>query len=70
MNDEGQSDFEWVAEPEMYQSSSGESKYSNEDREEKDHLTKGEAALKNAMTKYKNADKIIQINDCRSILCR
>ena len=47
----------------MYQSSSGESKYSNEDLEEKDHLTMGEAALMNAMYKYKNADKIIQIND-------
>lgn len=42
---QGASDYDWVVEPEMYQSSSGESKYSNEDREEKDHLAVGEAAL-------------------------
>jgi len=47
----------------MYQSSSGESKYSNEDRQEKDHLAVGEDALLNAMAKYKNADKIVQLNE-------
>ena len=57
------SDFDWVEDPQMYQSSSGESKYSNEDDQEKDHLALGEDALANAMMKYKNADKIIQINE-------
>ena len=57
MSDE--SDFDMIAEPEMYQSDSGESKYSNEDKEDKDHLAVGEEALLNAMAKYKNADKII-----------
>lgn len=52
-----------VAEPEIYQSDSGESKYSNEDKEEKDHLAVGEKALVNGMAKYKNADKIIQKNE-------
>lgn len=47
----------------MYESDSGESKYSNEDKELKDHLAVGEDALNNAMAKYKNADKIIQLND-------
>ena len=55
-------DYNWVHEPEMYQSSSGEEKYSNEDHDEKDHLSMGEIALVNAMKKYKNADKIDQIN--------
>ena len=61
----GASDYDWVAEPEMYQSSSGESKYSNEDHEEKDHLAVGEEALQNAVNKYKNADKIIQLNQVK-----
>ena len=46
----------------MFQSSSGESKYSNEDDDEKDHLAIGEDALKNVLVKYKNAEKIIEIN--------
>ena len=46
----------------MYQSSSGESKYSNEDIDQKDHLSVGESTLVNAMKKYKNADKIVQMN--------
>ena len=33
------------------------------DKDEKDHLAVGEAALLNYMAKYKNADKIIQINE-------
>lgn len=57
------SDYEWVDEPEIYQSSSGESKYSNEDRELKDHLATGEPALLNTIRKYKNADKIAQMNE-------
>ena len=57
------SDYEWVEEPEIYQSSSGESKYSNEDRELKDHLATGEQALENTIKKYKNADKIVQLNE-------
>jgi hypothetical protein len=61
-NDNG-SDYNWVDEPEFYQSSSGESKYSNEDKEFKDHLAIGETALVNQMKKYKNADKIVQINE-------
>lgn len=47
----------------MFQSSSGESKYSNEDDDEKDHLAIGEDALKNVLVKYKNAEKIIEINE-------
>jgi len=47
----------------MYQSSSGESKYSNEDKDQKDHFAIGEEALMNTMRKYKNADKIIQKNE-------
>ena len=43
----------------MYQSSSGESKYSNEDKDQKDHFAIGEEALMNTMRKYKHADKII-----------
>ena len=46
----------------MYDSSSGESKYSNEDREMKDHLLTGEEALLNSLKKNKNASKIVQIN--------
>ena len=65
MDLEDVSDFDWVAEPEIYQSDSGESKYSNEDNNEKDHLAVGEKALINSMKKYKNADKIIQINDMK-----
>ena len=57
------SDFDWVAEPEIYQSDSGSSQYSNEDRQEKDHMAIGEDALLNSMMKYKNADKIIQLNE-------
>ena len=47
-----------VDEPEVYKSDSGESKYSNEDKTGKDHLSKDEDALRNAMRKYKNAGKI------------
>lgn len=47
-----------VDEPEVYKSDSGESKYSNEDKTGKDHLSKDEDALVNAMRKYKNAGKI------------
>ena len=46
----------------MNKSDSGESKYSNEDIEEKDHLLQDEKALLNAMKKFKNAEKIKQIN--------
>ena len=63
LNETATSDFNWVDEPEMYQSSSGESKYSNEDRDEKDHLATDELALLNAMRKYKHADKIAQLNE-------
>ena len=52
----------WNEEPEFYASSSGESKYSNEDRDLKDHMLVGLGAVKNSMKKYKNADKIMQIN--------
>ena len=45
-------------EPEIYKSDSGESKYSNEDKDQKDHLAKSEPAILNAMRKYKNANKI------------
>ena len=47
-----------VDEPEVYKSDSGESKYSNEDKTGKDHLSKDEDALVNAMRKYKYAGKI------------
>ena len=47
----------------MYQSSSGESKYSNDDVDQKDHLATGEAALDNSIKKYRNADKIMQLNE-------
>ena len=57
------SDYEWVEDPEIYKSSSGESKYSNEDYHEKDHLAVGECALANVLIKYKNADKIIEMNE-------
>lgn len=57
------SDYDWVEEPEIYQSSSGESKYSNEDRDLKDHLAIGEEALQNTIKKYKHADKIVQLNE-------
>ena len=62
---EDDSDYDWVEEPQMYQSSSGESKYSNEDREQKDHLAIDEVALNNSIKKYKNADKIVQINEAK-----
>ena len=42
MNETKTSNYDWVNEPEMYQSSSGESKYSNEDKDEKDHLATDE----------------------------
>lgn len=58
-----ESGYNWVEEPEMYQSSSGESKYSNEDNEMKDHFAVGLKALTNTMRKYKNADKIVQLNE-------
>ena len=47
-----------IDEPEVYKSDSGESKYSNEDKTGKDHLSQDEAALMNAMRKFKNANKI------------
>ena len=54
-------------EPEIYKSDSGESKYSNEDREQKDHFAQSEPAILNAMRKYKNATKIKQINQMQGI---
>ena len=63
--DEYDSDYNWVEEPEMYQSSSGESKYSNEDRDLKDHFAVGTDALKNTVRKYRDADKIAQINEVK-----
>ena len=57
------SQYDWVDEPEMFQSDSGESKYSNEDKHEKDHLAVGEEAILNALRKYNNADKIVQLNE-------
>ena len=65
LNETATSDFDWVEEPEMYQSSSGESKYSNEDRMDKDHLATQEQALLNAMRKYKHADRIAQLNEVK-----
>ena len=53
------SGLNWNEEPEFYASSSGESKYSNEDKEYKDHILVGLNAVKNSMRKYKNADKIM-----------
>ena len=48
-----------VEEPEMYISSSGESKYSEEDRNYRDHLLQNFDALQNSMMKFKNSDKIV-----------
>ena len=49
-------------EPEVFASDSGESKYSNHDLDEKDHLAQELDAVLNAMKKFKNADKIVQLN--------
>lgn len=43
----------------FHESDSSDSKYSNEDREDKDHLLIGEEALIRSMKKLKNANKII-----------
>ena len=43
-----------VEEPEMYISSSGESKYSEEDRNYRDHLLQNFDALQNSMMKFIN----------------
>ena len=51
-----------VEEPEMYASSSGESKYSEQDRNYSDHLLQNFDALQNSLKKWKNADKIVQKN--------
>ena len=48
-----------VEEPEMYISSSGESKYSEEDKHYRDHLLQNFDALQNSMKKFKNSDKIV-----------
>ena len=63
--DDAASEFDWVVNLDIYKSSSSDSKYSNQDVEEKDHLAVGEDALLNAMAKYKNANKIIQINEIK-----
>jgi hypothetical protein len=55
----------WNEEPEVYRSSSSESKYSNEDKEYKDHLTTGIEAVKMGLKKYKYADKITQLNELK-----
>ena len=47
----------------FHESDSSDSKYSNEDREDKDHLLFGEEALIRSMKKLKNANKIVQKND-------
>ena len=41
------------------ESDSSDSKYSNEDRQEKDHLMTGEEALLRSMKKLRNANKIV-----------
>ena len=51
-----------VEDPEMYASSSGESKYSEEDKLYRDHLLQNFDALENSIKKFKNADKIVQKN--------
>ena len=47
-----------VEEPEMYVSSSGESKYSEEDKHYRDHLLQNFDALENSIKKFKNAEYI------------
>ena len=44
-------------------SDSSDSKYSNEDRNDKDHLLVGEEAILRSMKKLKNANKIVQRNE-------
>jgi hypothetical protein len=44
------------------ESDSSDSKYSNEDRDDKDHLLVGEEAILRSMKKLKNANKIKQKN--------
>ena len=46
----------------MYDSSSGESLYSNEDRKDKDKTMIGEDAVENANKRHRNARKIIEKN--------
>ena len=46
----------------MYDSSSGESLYSNEDRKDKDKVTIGDGATENANKRHRNARKIIEKN--------
>lgn len=46
----------------MYDSSSGESLYSNEDRKDKDKTTIGDEAIENANKRHRNARKIIEKN--------
>ena len=50
-------------EPAILESDSSDSKYSNEDREDKDHLLHGEAAIMRAMDKLKNASRIVEKNE-------
>ncbi len=45
------------------ESDSSDSKYSNEDRDDKDHLLVGEEAILRSMKKLKNANKIKQKNE-------
>jgi hypothetical protein len=47
----------------LLESDSSDSKYSNEDREDKDHLLHGEHAVQRAMDKLKNATRIVEKND-------
>lgn len=46
----------------MYESSSGESLYSNEDRKDKDKTTIGDEAIENANKRHRDATKIIEKN--------
>ena len=52
-----------LEEPELNQSDSSDSKYSNEDREDKDHLMIGKEAIKRSMHKLKNAARIMEKNE-------
>jgi len=51
------------AEPDVYTSDSSDSKYSAEDREDKDHILTGYPAIERSMKKLKNANKIVQMNE-------
>jgi len=46
----------------FHESDSSDSKYSNEDRKDKDHLLTGEDALRRSLKKLKHANKIVQKN--------